>query len=256
MTSTAALAVRQFRYEQKVFRRNPAAMFFVVVFPALLLVIFGSLNSGEHVSLLGGLRFTQYYTPAIAAFGLMSACYANLSARFVSRRETGALKRVRGTPLPLIALVAAFIINAVVVGVVVGAINIGIGVAFYHVTLPNHWTAYLLVGAVGATSFCSLGVALANFIPNLDAAEPIIWGTFMPLVFISGTFFPIRSTALLARVASMFPMQHLVQASFAAFDTRQHGSGIAWGHLGVLAAWAMVGLLLALLRFRWEPHRA
>jgi ABC-2 type transport system permease protein len=253
---TAALTLRQFRYEQKIFRRTPAAMFFVAVFPVVLLVIFASLNRGQRVGLLGGLRFTQYYVPAIAAFGLMSSCYANVAGRFVYRRETGTLKRLRGAPVPLVALVGGFLANAVVVGAAVSVINVGVGAAFYGVVLPNRWAAFFIVLLIGAASFCALGVAVSCFIPNLDSADPIIWGTFMPLIFISGTFFPIPDSSPLAHLASLFPMQHLVKAAFAAFDLRRSGAGIAWADLGVVATWGVIGCVVALRRFRWEPARS
>lgn len=252
---TAALTLRQFRYEQKIFRRTPATMFFVLLFPVLLLVIFASLNQGQHVAILGGLGFTQYYVPAMAAFGLMSSCYANVAGRFVYRRETGTLKRLRGSPVPLVALIGGFLASAVVVGTIVSVINVGVGTAFYGVVLPHRWAAFLLVLVIGALSFCALGVAVSCLIPDLDSADPIVWGTFMPLIFISGTFFPIADSSPLARLASFFPVQHLVKASFAAFDVRTAGAGIAWTHLGVLALWGAGGAGFALRRFRWEPAR-
>jgi len=252
----AALTLRQFQYEQKVFRRTPAAMFFVAVFPVVLLVIFASLNRGQHLGMLGGLRFTQYYVPAMAAFGLMSACYANVAGRFVYRRETGTLKRLRGTPVPLRVLVGGFLANAVAVGAAVSVINVGVGTAFYGVVLPHRWAAFFVVLVTGAVSFCAMGVAMSCLIPDLDSADPIIWGTFMPLVFISGTFFPIVGSSPLARLASFFPMQHLVKAAFAAFDLRGGGgAGVAWSDLGVVALWGAVGVAVALRRFRWEPAR-
>jgi ABC-2 type transport system permease protein len=253
--STTALAVRQLRYEQKVFWRNPAAMFFTIAFPVVLLVIFGSLNGGEPVALLGGLRFTQYYVPSMAAFGAMSACFANLAGRFVYRRESGALKRIRATPIPLKVLIGGFIANAVLVGVLVTFINTTIGVAFYGVTLPHRWLAFALVILIGSSSFCALGVAFSTLVPNLEATDPMIFGIFMPLVFISGAFFPIEPSSPLARLANLFPVRHLIEASFASFDTRSPGAGVAWTHLAIVAAWGLAAAVFAVRRFRWEPTR-
>jgi ABC-2 type transport system permease protein len=254
--NVAALTVRQLRYEQKVFWRNPAAMFFTIAFPVVLLVIFGSLNGGEPVALLGGLRFTQYYVPSMAAFGVMSACFANLAGRFVYRRESGHFKRLRATPVPLKVLIGGFIANAVLVGVLVTVVNISIGVAFYGVTLPHRWLAFGLVLLVGTASFCALGIAFSTLVPNLEATDPMIFGIFMPLVFISGAFFPIEATSPLARLANIFPVRHLIEASFTSFDTRSSGIGVAWIDLAIVAAWGLAAAMFAVRRFRWEPIRS
>jgi ABC-2 type transport system permease protein len=230
-------------------------MFFTIAFPVLLLVIFASLNRGP-VAALGGLRFTQYYVPSMAAFGVMSACFANLAGRFVYRRESGHLKRLRATPVPVRVLIGAFIANAVLVGILVTVVNISIGVAFYGVTLPHRWLAFGLVLLVGAASFCALGVAFSTLVPNLEATDPMIFGIFMPLVFISGAFFPIAANSSLARLATLFPVRHLIAAAFTSFDTRSTGTGVAWNDLAVVAAWGLAAGLFAVRRFRCEPTRS
>jgi ABC-2 type transport system permease protein len=249
----AALTLRQLRHEQKIFWRTPAATFFTIAFPLLLLVIFGSLNQNERLPMLGGVRFTQYYVPSMAAFGLMSACFANLAGRFVYRRESGLLKRLRATPLPLSALIGGFIANAVLMGLLVTAVNISVGVAAYGVEVPQRWLALALVLLVGSASFCALGVALSTVVPNLEATDPMIFGVFMPIVFISGTFFPISPSSAMSQIAALFPVRHLIQASFAVFDVRKPGSGVKWGDLAIVAVWGLAGAVVAARRFRWEP---
>ena len=86
----------------------------------------------------------------MAAFGVMSACFANLAGRFVYRRESGTLKRLRSTPVPLGVLVGGFIASSLLVALLVTSINITVGVVFYGVHLPYHWVAFAIVLAVGA----------------------------------------------------------------------------------------------------------
>lgn len=252
--TTLSLTLRQFGYEQKMFRRTPAAMFFVLAFPIVLLLIFGTLNRHQHLGQIGGMAFTQYYTPSMAAFGLISACYANVAGRFVYRRESGVLKRFRASPLPTSALIGGLILSATLVGTAVAAINLVAGHILYNTVLPQRWLEFLLVLVVASASFCALGIGVSCLVPNMDSADPIVWGTFMPLVFISGAFFPVPSHSALSSMASIFPVQHLVKATVAAFNPNI-GAGIPWGHLGVIAAWGAVGATVALTRFQWDPTR-
>ncbi|HEX6392879.1 MAG TPA: ABC transporter permease [Acidimicrobiales bacterium] len=252
--SALSLTWRQFGYEQKLFRRTPAAMFFVIVFPVVLLLIFGSLNRNQRLSQLGGLPFTQYYTPSMAAFGLMSSCYANVAGRFVYRRESGVLKRFRASPLPTGALIGGLLLNAVAVGSAVALVNLTAGHLLYNAVLPHRWAVFALLLVVASASFCEIGVGVSCLVPNQDSSDPIVWGTFMPLVFISGTFFPVPGSSPLSALASIFPIQHLVKATVAVFNPAS-AVGIPWGHLFVIALWGAAGALLAVKRFRWEPTR-
>jgi len=250
------LVVKQVEYEQKQFRRNPASAFFAVFFPIMFLVIFGSINRNSRVELLGNINFNQYYIPSILAFGVMGATYTNLAVLIAIRRDSGVLKRLRGTPLPRWVFLAGIIGNAILVSFLLVAVTTAVGVLFYGVTAyPERWLGLALDVTLGGLSFCALGLAVASLVPNAEAAPAVVNAIFLPLVFISGTFFYLDPSSVLARVADFFPVKHFIGSTFTAFDPRHGGFGADGRDLLVLAAWGLGAALLALRRFRWEPAR-
>jgi len=249
------VALHQVSYEQKAYWRNPLATFFTFVFPPMLLVIFGTLNRDAHSSLIGFLPFNQYFVPSIVTFGVMSACYVNLAINVSFRRELGILKRLRGTPLPPWAFFVGVIGNVLVLSAMLVAITIVVGRVLYDVPLPGRIGAFAVTLAVGAFCFCSIALAATRLVPNGDAAPAVINGIFFPLVFISGTFFPVPPTSVLSRIASFFPVRHFIQAAFAIYDPRRTSGAPDWKHLLVMAAWGAAALVVALYTFRWEPVR-
>src|SRR5260221_35842 len=94
------LVWHQFRYDQKVFWRNPASVFFTVGFPVILLLIFATVFGGQTVDVRGGIKTTTYYVPAIITLSVISATMQSLAMSLVIAREDGRLKRGRGTPMP------------------------------------------------------------------------------------------------------------------------------------------------------------
>lgn len=255
MPSDTSLVARQVGYEQRMYWRNPASSGFTFVFPVLVLVIFASLNTNERVSFLGNVPYNQYYVPGIIAFSIISACYVGLATTLSIRRDSGVLKRKRGTPLPAWALIAGIVGNAFVVAFIITALVSAIGIVFYDVSLPaGRLPALALTVALGAAAFCVLGVAISSVVPNADASPAITNLTIFPLYFVSGVFFPIDPKVFLAKVGNLFPVRHLVQAIFATFDPRPHRPALATGDLLVLLAWAVVGGIIAVRRFRWEPR--
>ena len=255
--SGALLVLHQFRYDQKAFWRDPAAVFFTVALPVMFLVIFAEIFGSEEIEELGGIKTTTYYVPGITVLGVISATFVSLAISLTEDREMGLLKRVRGTPLPAWAFIAGRVGRALVLSLLMVALVSALGLLLYDVDVPwDKLPAVLIALAVGAASFCCLGFAMTAAIPTEDSAPAITNAVGLPLYFISGIFIPeseIPDGVL--HLADAFPVRHFFEAFFAAYDPATTGSGIELGHLAVVAAWGLAGLLVAVLAFRWEPRR-
>jgi ABC-2 type transport system permease protein len=231
--------------------RSPRALGFTFAFPLVLVTLFGSLNADQKVTAPSGaiVKFTQYYTPSIGVFALTLACYTSLIIGVATARETGLLKRVRGTPLPLPVYLGAWLIGAGVVGIlsVVLLFVVAVpafGVHVYADTLPQA----LLVLVLGAACLGSIGLALGTMAKTADQATPLAQLTMLPISFISGVWFPITDApSWLVHLAGFFPLKHLVDAFSACFVP---GGSIDGADLGSLAAWGAVAMLVAVRRLR------
>ena len=255
--SGAALAVHQFRYDQKTFWRNPAAVFFTVAFPLIFLLIFELIFGDDTLDELNDLKTTTYYIPAILTLGIVSATMQSLAIRVTTERENGILKRGRGTPMPPWVFFAGRIGNALVISLLMLIIVPGIGRVLYGVHIPwDHLPAVLVTLAIGAASFSALGIALTAIIPSEEAAPAITNVVIFPLYFLSGVLIPeteIPDTVL--NISNVFPIRHFFEAFFASWNPATSGGGFEWGDLAIVAAWGAAGLVLAVRYFRWTPWR-
>jgi ABC-2 type transport system permease protein len=243
-------------YEQRGYWRNPAGAFFTFLFPLLFLVAFATINKNQRLPMLGNINYNQFYVPSIIAFGVMSATFANIAIGMVARREAGVLKRLRGTPLPTWIFVAAVIASSMLLSLLIVAIVATIGVAFYGVqAYPDRFGLLLVVLVVGAFCFSALGLAMSNVVPNVQAAPAIVYGIFLPLLFISSTFFPIDSSLAISKVAGIFPIRHFDQAIFAAFDPMKSSPAFPFTDVLVIGIWGVLGAIAAVRFFRWAPRR-
>lgn len=256
MRSAIAAFAWQVKWEQKSYWRNPAAAAFTFAFPLMFLVVFIAINGNARISQSGGsVKFAQYYVPAILAFGLISACYTNLAFTVSNRRENGMLKRTRGTPLSPLTYLAGMIGNVIVVALILSALVIALGLVAYGVTFPGRYLGLAVAVIVGAFCFSALGIAVSTFVPNEDAAPAIINFVLFPLLFISGTFGSVKDTSLIGRIAAVFPVRALNRSMVAVFDPLATGTGIQLRNVAIMIAWGLVGVVLALRRFEWEPRR-
>lgn len=250
--------LRQLRHQAAfdllMFRRNPAATFFTVVLPVLFFLIFTSIFGNEQSS--EGIRLATYYVPGILALQVTSATLVNLAITLTNKREQGVLKRVRGTPLRPSVFVMAQALSAVVITLCSAALLITIGQVLFDVSIRSEGIISLVLTLlIGAAALSALGMALTVIIPSVQAAPAITNFIVLPLYFISDVFIVGDKPAALEKVAALFPIQHLAAALGESFDPQATGIPWPWEHWLVLTGWGTVGVVVALLSFRWVPRR-
>ncbi|MGA8682591.1 MAG: ABC transporter permease [Acidimicrobiales bacterium] len=257
---TARMMSSELKYQQLSYWRNPLGAFFTFFMPVMFLVIFGSLyNNQKAPSVLdagGAISFDQYFVPAILTLGVISACYTQLAIQLSNQRDAGLLKRVRSSPLPPAAYLFTVVLSCLIRTAVLVGITLAVGGLFYGLVFPAHAAlALVVVVGIASVTFSAIGIAITAAIPNADAAPAIVNGIYLPLMFISGTFFPLSSSSILTKIASYFPVRPFVQASFAALNPLVHGSGIEWHEVGAMVIWCALALVVGVRCFRWTPAR-
>ena len=219
-------------------------------------MVFIAINGNDTVHLPGGpVKFAQFYVPAIVSFGIIQRAYTNLAFNLSIRRESGLLKRVRGTPLAPGMYLAGLGGNVVVVSTILTVLVTMLGIVVYGVTFPGRYLGLFVDLALGAFTFGAIGSMVSTFVPNEDAAPAIINFILFPLLFISGTFGRIDATSALGRISAVFPVFHFNKLLEAAFNPNTTGTGLIASHLAVIAAWGVGALVVATRRFRWEPNQ-
>lgn len=257
--SDAALLLTQVRFTNRAFWRNPASAFFTFAFPLMFLVIFTSLLGSGRIEVAPGIFIQQdrYFVAAMGAFAVISATYTNLAISVTFTRDTGILKRTRGTPLPGWVYLTGRVVHAGLVSVLLVVITGAFGMIVYGADLPTGslLAKFLLTVVTGATAFSALGLATTAMVPNAEAAPPIVNAIILPLLFLSGIFIPLGEDAptWLKTVGNIFPIKHFSDAMLGSF----YGPPLPfqWSDVLLVAAWGVAGLVAATLFFSWEPRK-
>ncbi len=248
------IAADQVRYEQKAYWRNPMAAVFTFLFPVVFLIVVGT-SAGSFRVPGTTLRYDQYTVVAMLVFGLIAACYTNLAMAISLRRDSGILKRMRGTPISIGSYVGGIIGSVLINVALLTMVVVAIGMSFYHLHFPYHPGAAVVTLLVGIVTFSALGLAVTVIVPNADAAPAVVNGIYLPVVFISGVFYPLSTGSVLSRIADWFPVRHMVLALVKSFEGGP-GSGLQVHDMVVMLVWAAAALVFTARRFRWEPkHR-
>ena len=237
--------------------RSPRAAFFTFVFPLVLLTLLDLTSGDSRVSVPGGkVAFAQYFSASIGIYGLTVGCYAMPILGLATARELGVLKRVRGTPLSPAVYLGSWLVAAMLTGLASITAMLVIAVPAFGVDIRvSLLPAAIATAVLSAAALGSLGLAVSTAVRRADAAPAVANLTLFPLSFLSGVFFPLQGAPQwVVRVAHVFPLSHIVEAFTACFSPYTTGSGFELRDLGVIAAWGIGGLVVAVRRFRTETE--
>jgi len=249
MTEAAVLAWRQYRLERRLFWRNPSAAFFNFLLPLLFLAFFGAAFHSNPKEL-------KIIVPGIASMAVMSTTFTALAFNMTFLREQGVLKRIRGTPIPGISYLLGIAGNAITNTALQIVIITVAGKVFFGTGWPREWVELVVFVIVGVVCFASLGVAFSHVIPNFDSAPAYVNAVFFPVVALSGVFFDTaHAPGFMKGIAQALPLYHLI-AGLSGAMVRGTSLSSNVSALGVIAAWAVLGIVFAVRGFSWDQRRA
>ena len=240
-----SLLWRQYRFERRLFWRNPSAAFFNFALPLLFLVLIAAAFGHEREDL-------EVLIPGIAGMSIMANTFSALAFNLTFLREQGVLKRMRGTPLPTPTYLGGILLSSVTNAVAQVGLVVVLGAAVYGIDWPRDWPALVFFTALGVVTFGALGIAFSHVIPNFDAAAAYVNAIFLPAIFISGVFYSADELpAVLKGAAEALPLKHVIDGLSGAIVTAE-GIADQWTAVGTLAIWAAGGIALAVRGFRWD----
>jgi ABC-2 type transport system permease protein len=256
------LGLGQGSLEIKQFLRSREQVMFTLAFPAILILVFGSIFKG---TIGEGVKFTQYFVTGMIATGLMTAGFQALAIEIPMERDRGVLKRLLGTPMPKWVYFAGKVLMVAFIAVLETVILLAVATLLFGLDLPStgaKWLTFLWVAALGITACTLCGVAFSSLARTGRSAPAVVTPVALILQFISGVFFVFTSLpSWMQNLASVFPLKWMCQGLRSvflpeSFGAREPGGSYDLGMVAlVLGIWCVLALALCLTTFRWTTKR-
>jgi ABC-2 type transport system permease protein len=247
------LFVHELRGGQRLFWRNREAAFFTFMLPVVFFLIFGAIYGKDRIGVYRGADFLE---AGMIGYGVAATAFAGLAITMVIRRESGVLKRIRSTPLPPATYIAAVLGSTLIVFALQTAVLLVLGRTLFSVPFPARWLSLVLTCLLGAAAFAALGLAITAVVHSAEGSSAVVNAIYLPMAIISGTFFsPHSYPPFLRAIADVLPLTYFTRLTR---DVLLNGKQI-WDEprsVAVIAGWGLVGLAVALRRFRWEPNQS
>ena len=234
--------------EAKLFLREPAAVFFTLAFPVMVLLLFGSIFGGYPIPGTD-LKSIDLYVPALTGMIIGSVGLIGIPTTLTSYRETGVLRRLRATPLhPSTVLGAQVIVNLLMTMVGV-AILIATATLVFDIKMPGDPLLVALALIFSSLSFFAAGFALAALLPTVRVASAVGQALFLPMLFLSGAALPRDELPdALRRLSDLLPLTQVVNL----VQDPWVGGGWNWTAAIVLLVLLAAAMAVSSRTFRWE----
>jgi ABC-2 type transport system permease protein len=239
-----------FKAEFRIFRREPGALFWIMVFPTVLLVILGSIPSfRETDASLGGIRLVDAYVPVTVLLSLIMAGLQAMPPLITGYRERGILRRMSTTPVRPAAVLGTQMGIYGTAALISALLSLAVGRLAFDVALPRQAFGYALALLLAILCGLALGALVSALARTTKAATAIGSAVFFPMMFSAGVWLPVQAMPdALAHVVELTPLGATAQA----LGDAAGGDWPGLTHLGVLVLWAVALSAGAARWFRWE----
>lgn len=235
--------------ELKLQLREPLGAFFTLIFPLMLMILFGSIFGNESSQVLGGYGQIDLSVPGYIGMIVGTIGMLGLPISLASYREQGILRRFRATALrPTIILWSQVAVSLLLTALSVTLLVVA-GRLLFNLRLPTATLALIPAILLGAFSFFGVGFVLAGVMPTARTAQAVGMALFFPMLFLSGAAIPRHiMPEIIQRIADFLPLTHVVKVMEGLW---LYGE---WNmvSLVVVAALLVAGLFISRYTFRWE----
>ncbi|MCM1013155.1 Inner membrane transport permease yadH [Brevibacterium casei] len=264
--SVVALGWQRTKIEIAILSQDYLSLFLVLFFPALLMLLFGMIF--DDMPPLPGpdgqsLSVAQTYLPGLLAVGTVLSGFQNLTGYVAVDRFNGTIRRLSSTPLPEVSYFLGKIGMTLVLVVAQSVLLLLVATLVFDVPLPADPMRWVVIAGVMLLSTAAgavLGIALASAAKTEQAGTTLAVAPTMVLSFISGVYMlPSLLPDWLLGISAIFPLRWTavgLQYAFLpewAFEIPEMKTADPWLGIGIIAAWFVLGLILAMKTFKWKP---
>ena len=162
------------------------------ILPALLYLLIFSHVLAEHVQVYEGVRYTAFLVPGLVMMSVLQNAFANTSSSLIQSKISGSVIFMLVPPLSYLEFFAAYVLAAVVRGLVVGlgVLICTLGLVDLQFQSPLWIFAFALAASALLGSLGLIAAVWADKYEQIAAFQNFI---IMPLTFLSGVFYSIHS---------------------------------------------------------------
>ncbi|HVH65455.1 MAG TPA: ABC transporter permease [Candidatus Acidoferrum sp.] len=198
------------------------------------------------------LSYVDFLVPGMIALSIMQTGLFGVVFTFVQWKQRGILRRLMATPMK----VHDFFFSQLVSRLSTVALQIGVlllvGLLFFHFHFEGNLLYLVIVGIIGGGIFLAMGLAISGASKSEETAAPIANLVSLPLMFLSGVFFPRSAMpGWLQTITQYSPLSYVSDALRSISIDGASLWSVRTDLLGIMV-WLAIATIIATRLFKWE----
>ena len=206
------------------------------------------IKSAETSILTKKYRFIEFFVPGIIAMAVMTASLFGAVNVNAELRQKGVIRKLSTTPITRTDWILSNILYQFILAILSTLVILLVSYAVFNVSLQiNAWVPVFVVLDVFA--FVGLGMMLTRVAKEAESAAAAANAFMFPMMFLSGTFFPIEMMpAVLQKGAKVLPLYYVNEGLRASMVLGDNMAALRYSM--VIGAFAAVAFALGIMTTR------
>jgi ABC-2 type transport system permease protein len=194
----------------------------------------------------------DYVFAGLLGYSILSLGVFGMASTFPSYKKSGLLRRIRVAPISATQLVISTGIRYLLTGLISLALMLLAAIFVFDFSMQGSYLDLLIFAICSIVMIFGLGLAIGGWAKNEDQAQPLANIVALPLMFLSGVFFPrFLMPEWMQGVTGYLPLSPIVDG-FRAI-TAEGATLFDLGYeFGLMAIWTAIIYALAIRLFRWD----
>ena len=194
----------------------------------------------------------DYVFAGLLGFTILSLGVFGLANQFPAEKKTGALRRLRASPITSGQLIFANMLYYMFVGLISLVLMFVIALTVFDFNMRGDWIQLAILAVISIILMFGFGLAIGGWAKNETQSAALTQIVALPLLFLSGTFFPrFLMPEWLQAVTAFLPLTPVIDG-FRLIMTEGATLLELGPQLGLIAVWIVVIYAIAIRVFRWE----
>ncbi len=239
------------RSEVILFIREPSAFFFTLIFPLLMMLLFGSIWGNEPFPEVE-FGYVDFSVPAFIGMVMATSGIMALTVTIATYREKGILKRFRATPVKPDSILIGQLLSVLLVTIAGVIVLVLAGIILFDLKFWGNVFEFIFVFFLSAGSITAFGFIPASLVSTARSGVVTANILYFPMLFLSGAALPHSMLPdFLQKVSLVFPLTHAIKLMQEVWLGHRH----FWDypiHIAVLTGFIILGLIVSIKFFKWE----
>ena len=194
----------------------------------------------------------DYTIAGIVGFSLMSLAIFGMANGFPSDKKSGALRRMRATPLRASQLILATALEYLLIGLLTVVVMFTVATLLFDFNMRGNYLTLVVFSLLGIFSLFGFGMSIGGWAKNENQSAPLSNLVAFPMMFLTGVFFPTYlMPEWLQAISRFLPLTPIIDGI--RMIATENATLLTLGpQLAIIGAWTVLIYAIAFKVFRWE----